>query len=143
LSRPRNKWWGYAEKVIRAYPENKRIIDNLSETGTTATVSGMPRSGRVGDPVHDAVIRLTSSQEYLEFCAVHKAVETTKRLPDGAQRLALIEKVEWRKTHTLYGAASAIGWHYATAKLKRQDFVRLVGKNMGLKESLANKAKKM
>ena len=40
-----------------------------------------------------------------EISAVEAAIEETKQLIDGAERLRLIDLVLWKRTHTLQGAA--------------------------------------
>lgn len=64
-----------------------------------------------------------------EFNAVAIAILQTEALPDGADRLKLIDAVYWRKSHKLAGAAMLIPCSYQTAKRWQQQFIRLVAKN--------------
>lgn len=64
--------------------------------------------------------------------AIEYAIEQTRRMQDGAERMALIEMVFFRKTHTLGGAALALHCEYETAKRRQQQFIRMVGQKRGL-----------
>lgn len=64
--------------------------------------------------------------------AVRAAVEQTEALPNGAERLAVIDMVFWKQTHTLAGAAMQVPCHYETARHWHTDFIRAVARNLGL-----------
>lgn len=64
-----------------------------------------------------------------ETRAVKTAVEETKRLLDGCDRMKVIEMVFFKKTHTLQGAALNVPCSYETAKRWTQQFIRLVAKS--------------
>lgn len=68
--------------------------------------------------------------------AVERAVEQTRILKDGAERLLLIEMVFWSKTHTISGAAQKIPCSYETAQQWHADFIRLVAQNFRCKSLL-------
>lgn len=67
-----------------------------------------------------------------EVAAVEAAIEETKQLIDGAERLRLIDVVLWKRTHTLQGAAMAIYVSERTAQEWHRQFIRLVGQKRGL-----------
>lgn len=64
--------------------------------------------------------------------AVRAAVEQTEVLPNGVERLAVIDMVFWKKTHTLEGAAMQVHCSYEAAKRYQQQFIKCVAKHMGL-----------
>ena len=67
-----------------------------------------------------------------EVAAVEAAIEETKQLIDGAERLRLIDLVLWKRTHTLQGAAMAVYVSERTAQEWHRQFIRLVGQKRGL-----------
>jgi hypothetical protein len=72
-----------------------------------------------------------------ETAAVNAAIEYTKRMDTGEDRMTLVDMVFFRKTHTLAGAAMRIPCSERTARRYHSDFIRLVGENFhcsGLKE---------
>lgn len=64
--------------------------------------------------------------------AVKRAVDDTKSLVDGTERLKLIDMVFWKQTHTLHGAAYMCNVSYKTAINWNGDFIKLVGKEMDI-----------
>ena len=61
--------------------------------------------------------------------AVVKALEQTKAMPDGEQRLAIIEMMYIAKTHTLAGAALRIPCSERTARRWHGQFLGAVANN--------------
>lgn len=64
--------------------------------------------------------------------AVKQAVDDTKSLTDGKERLKLISLVFWKQTHTLQGAALLCNVSYKTAVNWHCDFIKSVGKNLNV-----------
>lgn len=64
--------------------------------------------------------------------AVERAMKETRNLPNGEWRCAIIEKVYFRESHTLVGAARCCHVSYGAAKEWHGEFVRLVAKHLGL-----------
>lgn len=64
--------------------------------------------------------------------AVKRAVDDTKSLVDGTERLNLINLVFWKQTHTLAGAALECHISYETAVSWHRDFIKAVGRNMDI-----------
>lgn len=64
--------------------------------------------------------------------AVQRAIEKTKLLRDGEERLKLIDLVFWKQSYTLSGASYQCNISYETAVKWHGDFIRLVGVEMGL-----------
>ena len=66
--------------------------------------------------------------------AVEAAIQETRLLPDGAERLKVVDLVLWRRTHLVAGAAMMVPCSERTAVRWHGDFIRLVGKKFGLWE---------
>lgn len=65
--------------------------------------------------------------------AVNAAVEHTKQMEDGEERMRLVDLVFWSGTHTLAGAAKKVHCSYETAQHWHADFIREVAKNFRCK----------
>ena len=66
-----------------------------------------------------------------ERMAVQRAIDETKRMENGVERLQVIDMVLFRQTHTLEGAALMVPCHYKTAQKWHNDFIRLVASKYG------------
>lgn len=64
-----------------------------------------------------------------EYEAVKRAVEETAQMPDGQERLRVIDLVLWKQTHQIAGAAMVIPCSERTAAQWHGDFIRLVADN--------------
>lgn len=106
MSKPRYGWWSYAKYMVREYPKLKR--EHLD-------------------------CQLAPAKK-AEYDAVQLAIEQTMGLQTGKERLALIDMVFWTRSHTLDGAAYALGYSSITAKRFHGDFLRLVGFYRGLED---------
>lgn len=108
MSKPREIWWGYVKQVIRAAPIYRReLARHPDETDTTRRMR-------------------------LRLAAVDAAISETQRQRDGESRIAIIDKVYFRRSHTLEGAAAACFVCYKTARRWNGDFVRLVARHLGV-----------
>lgn len=143
MSKPRERWWGYARNMIRDYPELKDALDNLHAQSMVAKASGMPSGGPAGRTVESIALRQLPEDDQREYDAVAKAIEATRLLPDGQRHIDLIRLVYWSKRNVrLQDAAMKLNISEQTAKYWHGDFVRLVGKFRGL-ITLNHRAKKM
>ena len=77
-------------------------------------------------------LRQLPPSKQAEFEAVSKAVERTKQRKTAEERLAIIDMVFWKKSHSLQGAALRANISYETAVEYHGDFLRLVGLYRGL-----------
>lgn len=96
-------------------------------------LTGMPGAhGQASDPVADAALRELPEINRRELEAVRQAIEETRALPNGEERLEMVKLVFWKKTHTLDGAAMEL--HWSTRKLVEWhgEFIRCVAKYFGL-----------
>lgn len=132
MGKPRYPWWGYARNMIRAYPARKREYEELHEQSITASMSGMPGGGGVSRGTEDIAIRELPATKQREYEAVKRAVETTLQLPNGSQRVKIIDLVYWKRSHTVEGAAMRVGYSTDRGKQIHGEFVRLVARNYGL-----------
>lgn len=104
-----------------------------------------PRFGWWGY-VKDMIRRYpTANITQSEKAAVDAAIELTKRMQDGQDRIDVIDMVMWSRTRTLAGAALAIPCGYETAKRYQQQFIKSVAQNFECKglieKSITTKAK--
>jgi hypothetical protein len=64
--------------------------------------------------------------------AISDAIEQTKRLKDGTERLKLIDLVFFKRTHSLNGACLQCFVCERTGRQWHTDFIRLVCENLDL-----------
>ena len=115
MSKPRYRWWGYAKAVIRSYPQlMEAYAPSFPDDVTGLDARSLPR---------------TSQREYI---AVRQAVSETLDMPNGADRLRLVNMVFWTRTCTLEGAAMQIPCSYPTAQRWHGEFIQLVALKLGL-----------
>ena len=67
-----------------------------------------------------------------EAAAVKAAIEETKGMNAGADRLKVVDVVFWQRTHQLSGAAVQIPCSYETAARYHREFIYCVAKHYGL-----------
>ena len=132
MSKPRYQWWGYVKWVIKDYPSKCRELAEMRKQSTSAKLSGMPGSSEPQRGPENLVLRGFTGQKANEHGAVERAIATTKQYDDGWERLNLINRVFWDKTHTLSGAALACFVSYETAVNWHREFIKLVASYMGL-----------
>lgn len=132
MSKPRYGWWSYAKYMVRAYPALKEEYQERKNQRITRNIEAVVGSSETSRTSEYAALRQLSPAKQAEYDAVTKAVEATRRLKTGKERLALIDMVYWKQSHTLDGAAYALGYSYENAKRFHKDFLRLVGLYRGL-----------
>ena len=126
MSSPRYDWWPYVKGMIRRYPELRR-------TKMSPNLTGMPSAhGQTSDPVADAALRELPEINRRELEAVQQAIEETRTLPNGKERLEMVRLVFWKKTHTLEGAAMKCHVSYVTARRWHGEFIKRTAQAFGL-----------
>ena len=131
--RTREDWWEYTKRIIRAYPALKRKAESVGDMPCTPTYSaGGGRGGTNGNPVERAVVDRLTDKEQRRYDAVRQAIAETECMKHGRARLELIDRVYWKRSHTLYGAAMCVPVSEATAKRWNGTFVRLVAEKLNL-----------
>lgn len=132
MSKPRYKWWGYIRNVIRDYPRLMQEYDALHEQSVTPGMSGMPGGGGAVRTVEAIAVRELAGTKQREYEAVRQAIDMTRRLDTARERLAMIDMVFWKNTHTLCGAAHQVNVSYETAKRYQRQFIMAVARSYGL-----------
>ena len=133
MSKPREPWWGYVKNVLRAYPDYRRKLARLrSSVAITPRYNANGGGSGISMPTEDLAMRELPRKEQLRLEAVERAIAETKRLPNGIWRVSIIERVYFRKSHTLQGAADYCHVSYGAAKEWHGDFIRLVADHLGL-----------
>lgn len=132
MSKPRYGWWGYAKFMVRAYPGLKAEYQERQSQRITREIAAVVSGTVASRTTENTAIRQLSPAKQAEYDAVTKAIEATKRLKTGKERMAMIDMVFWKQSHTLDGAAYALGYSYDSARLYQRDFLRLVGLYRGL-----------
>lgn len=90
------------------------------------------RPQRRGSPVERAVVDRLTDKEQRRYDAVRAAISETEVMKHGRQRMELIDRVYWKRSHTLYGAAMCALVSERTAKRWSAEFVRTVEKYLDL-----------
>ena len=132
MSKPRYGWWSYAKYMVRVYPELEEEYQDLQSQKIASEITRSLGKMNASRKTEKAALRQLSPAKQAEYDAVTKAIVRTKLLKTGRERLAVIDVVYWKQTHTLDGAAYAIGYSYENAKRFHKDFLRLVGLYRGL-----------
>lgn len=133
MSKPREYWWSYAKAMIRAYPDLKQQYDDLHRQKITADLSGMSGGGgtasRITENIATKELPVCKQKEY---DSVSRAIAITRMMPNGKERLGIVNLVLWKQTHTIEGASTQLHISQAQAWRFHRDFIRLVGKCYGL-----------
>lgn len=131
--KPREDWWDYTKKIIRSYPKLERKLDSVGETlCVPAYGASGGHGGGTSNPVERAVVDRLTDQEQRRYDAVRAALEETGRMRDGQQRIRMIERVYFKRSHTLYGAALEVPVSERTAKRWNAGFIKLVAEKLDL-----------
>lgn len=132
MSKPRYDWWGYVKGIIRRYPE---LCEQYADIHTQCIVpcySGMPGGDNEPRKVETIAIRMLPNVHQKEYESVLAAVRLTSSLKTGAERLALINLIFWKRSHTLAGAAIKCNVSERTARRWHTDFIKCVAGFYGL-----------
>ena len=135
MSRPRYDWWSYVKGMIRRYPELCARQEELRRTKMSPNLTGMPGAhGQTSDPVADAALRELPEINRRELEAVRQAIEETRTLPNGEERLEMVRLVFWDKTkaYTLEGASLKMYWSERKLAEWHGAFIRCVARKFGL-----------
>ena len=133
MSSPRYDWWPYVKGMIRRYPELCARQEELRRTKMSPNLTGMPSAhGQASDPVADAALRELPEINCRELEAVQQAIDETRTLPNGKERLEMVRLVFWKKTLTLVGAAMKCHVSYVTARRWHGEFIKRTAQAFGL-----------
>lgn len=135
MSTPRYDWWPYVKGMIRRYPELCAEQAELRKTQLSPAMTGMPHGrGKTTDPVADAALRELPEINRRELEAVRKAIEETRALPNGKERLEMVRLVFWDETKAYTLAGASLKMHWSERKLAEWHgaFIRCVARKFGL-----------
>lgn len=118
---------GYILNVVRMYP---RLTEKL-EAKRAAAMSPVPAgsgggSSQPGRPTERVALVTLSDKEQRWLEAVSRAIQATRKLPDGEERLRIMDMLFWRRTHTMHGAALKLHLSERTVRRRRREFLQLV-----------------
>lgn len=126
MSKPREIWWSYAKGMIRQYPQLHEEYKTLHQQSMTMDYGAMPRGGGASRTTEEIAVRALPREKQAEYEAVRRAIEKTKRRPNGKDRMKIIYAYYWREGKTMEGAALTIPCSERTAKRWNGEFVCLV-----------------
>lgn len=128
----REDWWEYTKRIIRSYPALCRKAEIVGDIPCTPAYGASGGHSGGGSPVERAVVDRLTDKEQRRYDAVRAAISETERMKHGHQRMELIDRVYWKRSHTLYGAAMCALVSERTAKRWSAEFVRTVEKYLDL-----------
>lgn len=132
MSKPRYDWWTYVKGMIRRYPALCREYGEIHTMPMTVSYTDHIGGGDVSRSTEAVAIRELPTTKQREYEAVRRAVETTGRYRNGADRLKVIKLVLWDRSHTLDGAAMMVPCSIATAKRWHREFIIMAASYYGL-----------
>lgn len=132
MSNPRYDWWGYVKGMIRRYPMLCLERNENLEQKITVNYDAVGYSTKISRAIEDIVIKELLTTREREYWAVTKAIEMTKKLPNGKSRIKVIDLVYWKQSHTLAGAAKAVCFSERSARRFHTEFIRAVASCYGL-----------
>lgn len=128
----REDWWEYTKRIIRSYPALCRKAESVGDIPCTPAYGASGGHSGGGSPVERAVVDRLTDKEQRRYDAVRQAISETEAMKHGHQRMELIDRVYWKRSHTLYGAAMCAPVSERTAHTWNAEFIRLVEKYLDL-----------
>lgn len=128
----REDWWEYTKRIIRSYPALRRKAESVGDTPCTPAYGASGGHSGGGSPVERAVVDRLTDKEQRRYDAVRAAIMETEVMKHGRQRMELIDRVYWKRSHTLYGAAMCVSVSERTAQRWNAEFIRTVEKYLDL-----------
>jgi len=131
MSNPRYDWYSNVVRAVRYYPHLREIRADAQAESVTANYSGMPAGGSTARTTELAALRTLSRREEEEFEAIEQAVAQIRHRSDGGRILQIVDMVDWKRTHTIEGAAMKVHVSECTARRLRSQFIFAAAKNLG------------
>lgn len=128
----REDWWEYTKRIIRSYPALCRKAESVGDIPCTPAYGASGGHSGGGSPVERAVVDRLTDKEQRRYDAVRAAISETEVMKHGRQRMELIDRVYWKRSHTLYGAAMCVPVSERTAHTWNAEFIRIVEKYLDL-----------
>lgn len=132
MSKYRYWWRPNVERLLKTYPALKAMQAAAKNPTLTARYGPQAGGGGISRGTENLALKtpLTArEQEAVE--AVDKAIEEIRRQRDGETVLKIVTMVDFKRSHTIEGAAMVLYMHRVTASDKRTRFIDTVGKNLG------------
>lgn len=131
MSNPRYDWYSNVVRAVRYYPHLREIKADAQAESVIANYTGMPGGGSAARTTELAAMRTLSRREEEELEAIELAIAQIRRRTDGGRILQIVDMVDWKRTHTVSGAAMVIHVGERTANSMRARFIFAVAKNLG------------
>lgn len=132
MSKYRYWWRPNVERLLKVYPYLKAREREGHAQAVTPAYSAVPGGGGARRTTEDAALkRPLNAREEEAVRAIERAMEEIAKCRDGDVVLQIIQMVDFKRTHTIDGAAMALYMHRDTVGGKRSRFIDLVGKNLG------------
>lgn len=133
MSSPKYRWWGYACRMVRDYPEIKEAYEDLHDMAITAGASGTPGGGD-GRTLERIAMRQLHGEDQKIYDAVQLAIKQTALQRNGQDVIRMIDFCYWQENrHKLEDAALYCRISVDTAKAWHGAFIRRVGKAYGFR----------
>lgn len=126
--------WLYVKNILRSYPKIKELQRYLLDTKVTATYGGIGgvAGGKVSSAVETAALKELHPKDQRRLKAIEDTIAETRHMPDGTERLRVVEMVYFKQTHTLLGAAAILGLRKQRAIDYSSTFISAVAEKLDL-----------
>jgi hypothetical protein len=118
--------------MIVLYPERVQAQNEKQSQKLTASYEAMPRSGEKTRVTEKTAMRSTGGTVGREMEAVRLALEEVSKLPDGEDRLKMIDLLYWQQSVDFEGAGQRLHVSSSTIQRWSRRFVYSVARNFGL-----------
>lgn len=120
------------ERDIRNYPALKLKKAELQKVSVTPAYGGQTiRGSDVGRTTENAALRQLPQREDAIISAVEAAMREVSRQRDGKEVLAIVEMVDFKRTHTIEGVALFLHMDRRTVLRRRNRFLYIVAEKEG------------
>ena len=133
VRREGSDWRREARAAAYAYPGLAAELQELRRVKLSSGLGGAPKGTGAQRPSETAALRELPGDLQAKHDAVAAAMSQVGRLHRGGLRRQLVVLVYFRRSHTVYGAAAALGVSENTAKRWNADFLLAV--SVGLKKT--------
>lgn len=100
----------------------------LQKTSTTPPYEAVIKGSEIGRTTETAALRQLPPAEELWVDAIQQATEEIMRHKDGKDVMEIVRMVDYRRTHSVEGAAQALHMDRVTAWRRRARFIYCVAK---------------
>lgn len=129
MSKTRHWWYYSVVTAIRQYPALAEKKRELQKTSTTPPYEAVIKGSDIGRTTETAALRQLPPAEGKWVDAVEQATEEILRHKDGREVMEIVKMVDYRRTHSVEGAAQALHMDRVTAWRRRARFIYCVAKH--------------